>query len=224
MSNEVTLFITSCGRPHLLKITLESFIKYNSYPIKEAIICEDSGVDKCIDFAKDILKFPCKIIYNKKRIGQMRSIENGVKYITTPYVFHCEDDWEFYCSGFIELSMQILESNDKIAQVLLRSYNEYVNMYNFKIIKSENIYRQITLSDSRQIYSFNPSLKKTDIQMLNIPYEDWDDEFTIQNKINELGMFAVVTNNVNGFVSHIGWNNHIEESNDITYRSYFPGK
>jgi hypothetical protein len=56
----------------------------------------------------------------------MRSIENGVKYITTPYVFHCEDDWEFYCPGFIELSMKILQTNDRISQVLLRSYHEYI--------------------------------------------------------------------------------------------------
>ena len=222
-SESVTLFLTSCGRPELLRRTLESFVKYNTYPIKEAIICEDSGLDKCIDFAKDILSFPCKIIYNQKRIGQMRSIENGVKFITTPYVFHCEDDWEFYCSGFIEISMQILKSNNKISQVLLRSYNEYINM-SCKIIESENIYRQIINAESLQMYSFNPSLRKIDIQMLNLPYEDWDDEYTIQQKINELEMFAVLTNNINGFVRHIGWNNHIENSNDIKYRCQFPGK
>jgi hypothetical protein len=157
----------------------------------------------------------------------MRSIENGVKYITTPYVFHCEDDWEFFCPGFIELSIQILESNNRISQVLLRSYDEYVNMYKMKIKLSNNIdslYNIIKLNEGTAVYSFNPSLKKKEIELLNIPYEDWDDEFTIQNKINELGMFAVVTTNVNGFVRHIGWNNHIAESADIKYRRYFPGK
>lgn len=44
MNQEVTLFITSCGRPELLKRTLESFVKFNTYPIKEAILCEDSGI------------------------------------------------------------------------------------------------------------------------------------------------------------------------------------
>jgi hypothetical protein len=221
---EVTLFITSCGRPYLLKQTLESFIKFNTYPIKEAIICEDSGNINSIDFVKNILSFPCNIIYNEKRIGQMRSIENGVKYITTPYVFHCEDDWEFYCPSFIELSMEILQKNDRVSQVLLRSYDEYINRYNFKIHNTNEIYKTITLPTFQQIYSFNPSLKKLNIQLLNIPYQDWDDEFTIQTKINELNLFAVVTNNVNGFVRHIGWNNHIHESQDIKYRNQFPGK
>jgi hypothetical protein len=222
--NEVTLFITSCGRPNLLKITLETFIKFNTYPITEAIICEDSGNIDSIEFAKDILNFPCRIIYNKKRIGQMRSIENSIQFIKTPYVFHCEDDWEFYCSGFIELSMDILQKNEKISQVVLRSYSDYIRNYNLIIHDPVDNYRKITQPNLQQIYSFNPSLKKINIQFLNIPYEDWDDEFTIQTKINELDLFAVVTTNSNGFVKHIGWESHIKESSDIKYRNQFPGK
>ena len=61
-------------------------------------------------------------------------------------------------------------------------------------------------------------------KILNIPYQDWDDEYTIQKTINKLKFYAVVTNNVNGYVTHIGWNDHIYESNDIKYRKDFPGK
>lgn len=43
MNKQVTLVITACGRPHLLKRTLESFMKYNTYPIIEGFIIEDSG-------------------------------------------------------------------------------------------------------------------------------------------------------------------------------------
>ena len=207
---EVTLFLTSCGRPHLLKQTLESFMRFNTYPIKEAIICEDSGNINSIDFVKNILNFPCNIIYNEKRIGQMRSIENGVKYITTPYVFHCEDDWEFYCPGFIELSMKILQTNDRISQVLLRSYDEYIYRYRMKINDdNNNNYNIITLNEGTSVYSFNPSLKKIEVELLNIPYKDTDDEGTIQKKIQELGYISVVTKNVKGFVNHIGWNDHV---------------
>jgi hypothetical protein len=52
MEREVTLFITSCGRPHLLKRTIESFVKFNSYPMKEVILCEDSGLEGIVDFEK----------------------------------------------------------------------------------------------------------------------------------------------------------------------------
>jgi hypothetical protein len=37
-------------------------------------------------------------------------------------------------------------------------------------------------------------------------------------------LFAVVTNNANGFVRHIGWDHHIYESSDIKYRHNFLGK
>ena len=140
----------------------------------------------------------------------MRSIENGVKYITTPYVFHCEDDWGFYCPGFIEVSMEILQKNDIISQVLLRSYDEYTNMYNMKINNNNNTnYNIITLKEGTSVYSFNPSLKKIEVELLNIPYKDTDDEGTIQKKIQELGYVSVVTKNKNGFVAHIGWNDHV---------------
>ena len=64
-SKEVTLFVTACNRPDLLKITLETFQKYNTYPIKEAIIIEDSGLQGINDFAKDILTCPCILLYNE---------------------------------------------------------------------------------------------------------------------------------------------------------------
>ena len=123
-TNEVTLFLTACNRPQLLKTTLESFMKYNTYPIKEAIIVEDSGINGINDFALDILNFPCKIIYNEKKLGQMKSMENGLKHIKTDYVFHCEEDWEFYNFGFIEDSFELLKKDSKICCVLLRGYDE----------------------------------------------------------------------------------------------------
>ena len=107
----------------------------------------------------------------------------------------------------------------------VRNYQEYQNMYNFKInFNTNNKYRQIMNSNDTQLYSFNPSLRKLNIELLNIPYNDWDDEFTIQTTINELEYFAVVTNNSNGYVRHIGWDHHIDNIDSIKYRHQFPDK
>ena len=119
MSKEVTLFITSCGRPHLLIRTLQSFVKYNTYPIKEAIVCEDSGIKGVVDFVKHLLPYPVSIYYNESRIGQMKTIEKYTTFINTTYVFHLEDDYEFFDYGFIELSFKIMDSDPNISQVLL---------------------------------------------------------------------------------------------------------
>jgi hypothetical protein len=66
----VTIVLTSCNRPDLLKKTLESFIKHNTYPIKEAIIIDDSGIIGCNDIALEpfIQTLNIKSIYNKINI------------------------------------------------------------------------------------------------------------------------------------------------------------
>ena len=81
MEKEVTLFITSCGRPQLLKKTLESFVKYNTYSITEVILCEDSGINGIVDFAKNILPYPIIFCYNEIRMGQMKTIEKYTQLI-----------------------------------------------------------------------------------------------------------------------------------------------
>ena len=43
-SKEVTVVLTSCNRPDLLEKTLDSFFKYNTYPITTFNIIDDSGV------------------------------------------------------------------------------------------------------------------------------------------------------------------------------------
>lgn len=206
---EVTLFITSCNRPNLLKVTLDSFLKYNTYPIKEAIILEDSGLKRINDFAIELLPFPCKIIYNEKRLGQMKSIENGTKFIKTDYIFHCEEDWEFYDSGFIEKSLEILESNHKISVVKLRSYNEYIKRYKMTIENSNNPLYNIIHQNNISMYTFNPSLRRKEISLFGIPYDKKEGEGTIQKKLNEYGYISVVTKNSKGYVRHIGWNQHV---------------
>lgn len=220
-NKDVTLFITSCGRQDLLKRTIESFVQFNTYPIKEAIIIEDSGHDGINEFVKELVLFPCVTLYNTTRLGQMKSIEKGVKHIKTPYVFHCEDDWEFFNPGFIEKSMEILDINNNISQVLLRPYTDYYS-YNFTIDKSNDIRYNYIRYKRFDLYSFNPSLRRLEIQMLNMPYNDWDDEYTILLKINELGYFAVVTPYIQGFVRHIGDKAHIDRIPNIKYRSDFP--
>ena len=45
-NNMITLVITACGRLDLLKRTIDSFNKYNNYPIYKRIIVDDSGDEK----------------------------------------------------------------------------------------------------------------------------------------------------------------------------------
>lgn len=214
--SEVTLFLTSCNRPKLLRETLKSFIKYNTYPIKECIIMEDSGLKGINDFAKDILPFPCKIIYNKKRIGQMKSIENGSKFIKTDYVFHCEEDWEFYREGFIEKSFEILKKNNKICNVFLRGHEENKKNSGIEVIYNDlggyyKIKQKFFKNPKRcaGVLTFNPGLRKKEISMARIPYQNWEDEGTLGYYFQQMGMIGVCPIDKRGYVKHIGWGKHV---------------
>lgn len=223
MEKEVTLFITSCGRPQLLGKTLESFVKYNTYPIKEVILCEDSGIINIVDFAKNILPYPIIFCYNQIRMGQMKTIEKYTQLIKTPYVFHLEDDYEFFDSGFIELSFKIMDTDPKISQVLLED-EQYTypkidigNQLCYKLMTNKPGEINANNGDGPlTVFSWRPSLKRIEIQKLGIPYKPWDDEYTIQLKVNKIDMYSVITKNIKdgkkGFCTHIGKDYHVPDN------------
>ena len=66
-------------------------------------------------------------IYNKTNIGLIESIDKAYSQVKTTYVFHTEDDFEFYKSGFIEKSLEILDAEETIMQVYIRPANESDN-------------------------------------------------------------------------------------------------
>ena len=153
----------------------------------------------------------------------MKTIEKYTQLIKTPYVFHLEDDYEFFDSGFIELSFRILDSDTKISQVLLEdeqhSYSK-VDINNplcYKVMTNKPNEINANNGDGPlTVFSWRPSLKRIEIQKLRMPYQPWDDEYTIQLKVNKIGMYSVITKNIKdgkkGFCTHIGKNYHVPEN------------
>jgi hypothetical protein len=206
----VSLFLTSCNRPTLLKQTLESFVKYNTHPIEYGVIVEDSGLKGINDFAHSIVPFPLKIIYADQRRGQMKSIENGLQYLNTKYVFHCEEDWEFYNYGFIEESMRILKKNDKITSVWLRSHEDIISRYNMPINSYDDYY---LVGPDIGNFSWNPGLRTYNTQIMFAPYGNNElvtiCEGGLDKAFRSLGMTSAMTSKLEGYVRHIGWNDHV---------------
>ena len=57
------------------------------------------------DLFPDRMKFHLQediLIFNENRQGQIKSVDYAYSMVETPYIFHLEDDWEFYESYFIE--------------------------------------------------------------------------------------------------------------------------
>ena len=122
---EVTFALTSCGRPDLLEITMDSFFENNTYNIIKYLIIEDSNIEKINDKLKEKYKqYNIEWIDNTPKLGQIKSIDKMYSKITTEYIFHCEEDWLFIQKSFIEKSLHILENNNKIINVWLRDLKD----------------------------------------------------------------------------------------------------
>tara|TARA_A100001015_G_scaffold316302_1_gene430243 strand:+ start:1677 stop:2387 length:711 start_codon:yes stop_codon:yes gene_type:complete len=222
--SEVTVVLTSCNRQNELKITLQSFFKFNTYHIKKFIIIDDSGKKGCIDEAiKEIPNHIEKqIIYNDKNIGQIKSIDKAYSFVDTEYIFHCEDDWEFYDYNFIEISLDILKKNKQLFCVWLREYK------NFKVLNNEHSIEPVIYDNYRLMgifkertniwsgFTFNPGLRRTSDCKLLLPYQQFIGskacnvggvEQALSNLYFNNEFRCAITLNEKGFVKHIGWNN-----------------
>jgi hypothetical protein len=122
--NKVTFVITSCGRFDLLEHTIKTFKKYNKYPIEKFVIIDNSCKFEYQDVIKSFFNKDDNvvIIFNETNIGQVNSIDKVYQnYVDTEYIFHCEDDWEFYNEGFISRSLEIMKENKKISNINIRT-------------------------------------------------------------------------------------------------------
>ena len=221
----VTLVITCCGRLDLLQRTLVSFFQFNTYPITECIIIEDSGTVTDLQSISPFIPVRHKFIINEENIGQIRSIDIAYAQVRTPYIFHCEEDWEFYDRGFIEESFKILDADRTVFTVWLRNHKAT----NGHPIEPEVIERGIARYHYMQTgfrmfwhgFTFNPGLRRTVDCMKLHPYaalkvlvksdrKSTIGEIDLSVYYHHLGYRAAMTTVNTGFVKHIGRGRHIQ--------------
>jgi hypothetical protein len=180
--DSITFVITSCGRFDLLDACLASFLAHNTAPISRYLLVEDSGNAQVHDV---IAKFgvPIEVILNNPPLGQIAAIDRAYRCISTPYIFHCEDDWRFFRAGCIEESLVLLKHDPSITAVLCRRPGqnptndlifENCSVQSFKHVR----YRKPSpwLDPHWLGYSFNPGLRRlADYQLLG-SFSRWGDE------------------------------------------------
>ncbi|MBW8332384.1 MAG: glycosyltransferase [Prolixibacteraceae bacterium] len=207
--NSVTFVLTSCKRFDLLEPTLNSFLKFNTYPIEEYIIIEDSpDIDKLNIILEKFPGINFTVLHNNPQIGQIRSIDRAYGMVKTEFIFHCEDDWLFYRSGFIEKSFSILNENEKVITVWLREQND-TNRHPVE----EKIYMTSDMVEYKFLepgfqggfhgFTFNPGLRRTKDYDLIKPYSNWPSEIDLSNEYyNKYQFRGVILEN--GYVRHLG--------------------
>jgi hypothetical protein len=124
--DEVTVCLTSCGRPDLLQRTLDSFHRFN--PGGRIIISEDCADPELIDVIA--ASHPdARILSGPERLGQMRSIDRLFSEVETPYLFHLEDDWLFDGPVNWRAAIELLATRDDVANVSVRAFSEIKEKY-----------------------------------------------------------------------------------------------
>lgn len=186
MNRDVTLVLTSCGRYDLLARTLQSLYTFNSHPFKEVIVVED-GVGG--------------------RVGQVEAIDYAYARVKTPYIFHCEDDWEFTRCGFIEHSLDVLERFPLALQVWLRAHDD-TNGHPLVMLPEFSGYRTLSTDHYWKGFSWNPGLRRMSdyLRLGSYSAHKLDTNAHTEQRVGEIyaswGYHAVILNRCH--VRHLG--------------------
>lgn len=217
----ITAVLTSCGRPLLLRRTLLSFFKHNDHALDQFIVVED-GPEILLQVANEFYEHDITWLATGERVGQIASIDYAYSHVRTPYIFHLEDDWEFYRSGFIPASLAVLQEQPKCLQVWIRRLTDTnkhpVEPYNYR--SGEVSWRRMALSfrDSWHGFSFNPGLRRMRDYVAIGGYGhfakfEFNKPLLAEKSINKIyhkrGFFAAILANEEGFVRHIGRAEHV---------------
>lgn len=228
----ITAVLTSCRRYDLLEETLKSFFAMNSAPLERLIVVED-GTDIPKDVRGSFVGHPIDWISTGQRVGQIAAIDYAYSRVKTPYVFHMEDDWFFYRSGFLEKSLLVLQANPKCIQVHIRALDDLMgHPLEEPTYKSHGVeWRQMAFDyfgdeGDWHGFSFNPGLRRLSDYIavggygihttfdMEIP---WLAESAISKLYRRRDFFAAVLsdNNGSGYVQHTGDDRHVGQFRDI---------
>jgi hypothetical protein len=229
MSEDVTVVLTSCNRPELLAPTLRSFFEHNTHPISEFVLVEDGPA--VLDAAA-AYPFPCPatLICTGERVGQIAAIDYAYSRVRSDYIFHLEDDWEFYASGFMEKSLRILASQPRCLQVYIRALNDTNgHPVHWRRRRQGGVqwrkmkYGYKAFGGEWHGFSFNPGLRRLADYTAIGGYGQYKPhtsgihaaaEIALSRIYRERKMFAAILadRHGEGYVRHTGWNLTVHEA------------
>jgi hypothetical protein len=219
IQSDTTVVVTSCGRHDLLERTIDSFLEFNTYPIAQYIIVEDSGDASLNDQLKrKYAGLPIIWIEEPRNRGQLVCIDDAYSRVRTKYIFHCEDDWEFYRAGFIEQSRAIMENSPAIVQVWIRAETDTNNHpveedVFCSTLKGGLVFYSRLAEGFHRVYhgfSWNPGLRRLCDYHLLGAYSPYINEINVTIAYHKLLFRAVIIRGP-GFVRHIGGARHVRD-------------
>jgi GR25 family glycosyltransferase involved in LPS biosynthesis len=126
--NIITFTITTCKRYDLFERTMNSFLENcTDIHLIDRWFCVDDN-SSIEDREKMKHNYPFFDFYFKdiSEKGHVKSMNIIREYITTPFIFHMEDDWEFFSKqNYISMCLDVLMQSHNIGQCLInKNYSE----------------------------------------------------------------------------------------------------
>ena len=212
MSFSYALVVTSCGRFDLLARTLESLKAHADIAPAQVIVTEDSGDERARSIVEAL--YPgAEVIVNRPQLGQMASIDLAYSKVAHPYIFHCEDDWQFLRSGFIAQSLRLLETLPDVSMIGLRDRS----LLNPLVRKSPTVeiagvscwLYDPSLHPEYFSYSFNPGLRRTKDARALGPFLPLGGEADVSYHFKRKGFRMAAL--AEPAVTHIGDDRHVDD-------------
>jgi len=225
---DITVVVTSCNRHDLLARTLESFrAQETEGRVARVLVAEDGDADPAAVCAR----FGAEHFRTGARVGQIRLIDQAYARVATPYIFHLEDDWEFYRPGFMQKSRAFLEGDPAILLVQLRAWNDTDHPLSFAAPDRSFGVMATGYCDCWHGFTFNPGLRRlADYRRLGGSYEKQPRTMYVVAKTptaalpfeveasafyHRLGYQAVILDE-SGYVRHIGADRHVRHAGDTS--------
>lgn len=163
---DITIVLTSSNRPNYIEQTLTSIAAKDLTAVEKVIVIEDSSNSEIKQIITNCLgDIPFLFLKNSHTLGQIASIDRAYSHVTTPFIFHCEDDWIFPSSLFLDESRQILNARCDIHSVMLRDWSEAPSNQNqTKSVQIAGIACRVSDPKAHRRWgslSFNPGLRRT---------------------------------------------------------------
>jgi len=228
MINQTTLLVTACGRPDLLYRTLDSLNGCNPLRDFAAVVVHEDMPGTKNGLTKAAFPF-IKWLEPGKRRGHMGALDELYRHATTPYIFHCEDDWEFYGGQFLHESFLRLDNDPHCLQVWLRAHhdtNEHPVVWIDGLPRMDvnghlhTSGRGLRANPWRG-FSLNPGLRRYrefgmfPFSLISAGFKGWAAEKTIGEHFFRHGFYAGITANPLGYCRHIGEGRHMEDTGGV---------
>ncbi len=167
---DITVVVTSYNRHDLLAHTPGKFPLHETEDrVARILVAEDGDADPSAVCAR----FGAEHFRTMERVGQIKLIDQAYARVQTPFIFHLEDDWEFYRPGFMEKSRALLARDPKILLVQLRASND-TGGHPLSHSAPDNSFGVMATGycDCWHGFTFNPGLRRlSDYRLLGGSYE-----------------------------------------------------